>query len=311
MRWSEIAVAAVAVAAVGVLHAVFGRQLLRLSFEPDAARAEGMAMAAWDLLFYASFGVVLTAIVHILGVLLVFSFLVIPAVIGRLSAQSIRGRLAVAYGVGAVATVAGVAVSYEHSTGPIIVGLLGAALVAALALTSVRGAARPGLRGAQIVGGGVAVVLLLAGVGRMGVRQAEHSHVEHAVADHPHEVHHEHDDGHVHDDVGEDGEVDPLTRLERAVEAAREGDAAGLRELAALTTVDAPFIRMEAHDRLVLVAGEAAPVYDPLAGPTPRGCGRRGRRRRARTGRPGRRGWRCRRSCGPRDVASGHFGARK
>lgn len=47
----------------------------------------------WDFLFYVSFGFVVTNSVKIAGVLLVFSFLIIPTVASMLFRQSIRGRL--------------------------------------------------------------------------------------------------------------------------------------------------------------------------------------------------------------------------
>ena len=48
--------------------------------QPADRRAGSLA---WDFVFYATFGVVVTSSVAIAGVLLVFSFLIIPA---RLSA---------------------------------------------------------------------------------------------------------------------------------------------------------------------------------------------------------------------------------
>ncbi len=45
-------------------------------------RARAGGCAAWDFLFYASFGVVVTSSVRIAGVLLVFSYLIVPALAG-------------------------------------------------------------------------------------------------------------------------------------------------------------------------------------------------------------------------------------
>lgn len=273
VRWDEIGRAAVALVLMGGLHLALGRRFLQVSVDPAGAAQRGLRVALWDLLFYASFGVVITAIVPIIGVLLVFSFLVIPAVIGRLLAQGIGARLGIAYGVGLGASVWGVAISYEHSTGPIVVALLGLALVLTLAVVAIRTAPRPGRRAVALAGAGLGLGLLLWGAGHLAPEGTEaHGHTEHAVADHPHEAHHEeHAQAHAHQDPvpGSAGvpQSDPLSRLEQAVLRAREGDPAGLGELAALVQVDAPFIRMEAADRLQLLAGPSAPTYDPLAGP--------------------------------------------
>ena len=57
------------------------------------AYADGWRVRLWDFLFYASFGVVVTSSVRIAGVLLVFSYLIVPALAGhpRSAARSPRG----------------------------------------------------------------------------------------------------------------------------------------------------------------------------------------------------------------------------
>jgi hypothetical protein len=86
------------------------------------------------------------------------------------------------------------------------------------------------------------------------------------VQDHDHAVHHEDHTEHAHGHGPDQEEADPLTRLEQAVGKVRKGDAAGLTDMAKLVQSAPPFIRMEAHDRLSILAGKSAPVYDPLAG---------------------------------------------
>src|SRR5437879_6140518 len=65
-------------AAIGALHAALRRRI---------AKAEGGW--AWEFVFYASFGVVVTSSVALAGVLLVFSFLIIPACIGVLHGETL------------------------------------------------------------------------------------------------------------------------------------------------------------------------------------------------------------------------------
>lgn len=90
---------------------------------------------AWDFLFYGCFGVVVTSSVALAGVLLVFSFLIIPAAIGILYANGMR-RLLIGWAVGIVATVAGLALSYaaDLPTGSTLVCVFGAALALAALL---------------------------------------------------------------------------------------------------------------------------------------------------------------------------------
>jgi zinc/manganese transport system permease protein len=65
------------------------------------------------------------------GVLLVFSFLIVPALCGVLLAKSIAGRLFVGWGLGTLTSLGGVAASYfwDLPTGATVVCAFGAALL--------------------------------------------------------------------------------------------------------------------------------------------------------------------------------------
>jgi len=139
---------------VAPLYAVIGAVLW--SARRKLARVEqGWRGWAWDFLFYACFGVVVTSSVALAGVLLVFSFLIIPATVGILYADGMR-RLAIGWAVGLVATVAGLALSYaaDLPTGSTLVCVFGAALaVAALLRVLLRASAhhrRLGVRTGRI-----------------------------------------------------------------------------------------------------------------------------------------------------------------
>ena len=68
--------------AVGILHFILRRSFLLVSFDRDRAYEQGLRVRWWDFLFYAAFGLVVTSFVRIAGVLLVFSYLIVPAVCG-------------------------------------------------------------------------------------------------------------------------------------------------------------------------------------------------------------------------------------
>ena len=68
--------------AVGILHFVLRKSFLLVSFDRDGAYEQGLRVRWWDFLFYALFGLVVTSFVRIAGVLLVFSYLIVPAVCG-------------------------------------------------------------------------------------------------------------------------------------------------------------------------------------------------------------------------------------
>ena len=95
-----------------------------------------------DFLFYASLGVVVTSSVAIAGVLLVFSYLIVPSVAAMLFARSIGKRLAIGWTMGAVVSAIGIMISFQADlpTGAAIVCTFGIAL---LLLAIVRMFVRP------------------------------------------------------------------------------------------------------------------------------------------------------------------------
>jgi ABC-type Mn2+/Zn2+ transport system permease subunit len=87
----------------------------------------------WDFLFYLSIGVAIALAIRIGGVLLVFSYLIIPPVAGFLVFRGVGRVFAVAQAVGILASVLGLWLSYrlDLSTGTTVVATLGALLLVA------------------------------------------------------------------------------------------------------------------------------------------------------------------------------------
>ena len=101
VRGDEVLKVAILYALVGLFHWLCRRPFFLISTDPDRAYREGWRVRAWDFAFYASFGVVVTSSVRIAGVLLVFSYLIVPALAGILLASRIGPRLAVGWAFGA------------------------------------------------------------------------------------------------------------------------------------------------------------------------------------------------------------------
>lgn len=118
-------------AAVGVFHFLFRRNFLLVSFDREGAYQKGLRVRWWDFLFYALFGLIVTSFVRIAGVLLVFSYLIVPAVCGINLARRIGNRLLVGWIVALIAGVAGLIFSYwwDLPSGAAIVCTFGALLV--------------------------------------------------------------------------------------------------------------------------------------------------------------------------------------
>lgn len=119
--------------AIAVVHWIFRKQFFILSFEPAQAKAAGMSIRWWDFLFYALFGLVVTSFVQIGGVLLVFSYLIIPAVCAVLLASSLRSMLLIGWIVATLGGVGGLFASWHFNfpTGSAIVCMLSVVLVLA------------------------------------------------------------------------------------------------------------------------------------------------------------------------------------
>jgi len=128
-------------ALAGLSHWVLRKPFVMITFKPEEFRKRGGSIFLWDFLFYLSFGIVVTSSVRVVGVLLVFAYLVVPAVVSLLYAQGILRRLALGWSVGGASSALGLLASYRFDlpTGATIVCAFG--LVLALAA-----GARPVLR---------------------------------------------------------------------------------------------------------------------------------------------------------------------
>ena len=124
----QVLPAAAIIACVGAFQFVFRRRFLLISFDPDAARAQGLNVRLWDFLFYLSFGLVITSCVPIAGVLLVFCFLIAPAVAATMFAYSLRARLILGWLIGAAVSAVGLLFSYDRPSGPTILCTFAAVL---------------------------------------------------------------------------------------------------------------------------------------------------------------------------------------
>ena len=130
---------------LGLVHFVFRDKFIAISFEPERAEAEGLAVRWWDFLFYAIFGWVVTSFVQIGGVLMVFSFLIIPAVCANFLVWSLPALLVTGWLVATLASVGGLYVSYRFDwpTGAAIICTLGLFLILSIIISRFRPVAKP------------------------------------------------------------------------------------------------------------------------------------------------------------------------
>jgi zinc/manganese transport system permease protein len=122
--------------AIGLLHFIFRKKFFALSYEESSG-------PFWEFLFFLSFAFVLVSSVQLAGILQVFSFLVIPALIGRLYTRDPVKILVGGWGIGLAASMVGITISYELDlpTAPLIVASLSVAFFFLLAFRTWRGKA--------------------------------------------------------------------------------------------------------------------------------------------------------------------------
>ena len=108
-----------------LLHALFYKEFLFISFDRETARTLGYDVRRWTLLLYLTLGLVIAFAMQFAGVMLVFNFLVLPAVTGLLVARSMGAMFAWALGSAIVAAVVGftLSVPYDLPSGPAIIAV--------------------------------------------------------------------------------------------------------------------------------------------------------------------------------------------
>lgn len=133
VTWPAILKMLLVYAGVAVVHWFLRERFLTISLNEDEAERRGWRVRWWDFLFYATFGVVITVAVPIAGVLLVFTFLVVPAVVAFLFTRRTVHLIALSWASSAIASAIGLVASFRYDlpTGPLIVCVFGLVLLAA------------------------------------------------------------------------------------------------------------------------------------------------------------------------------------
>lgn len=133
--------AAVLCSVVGVLLWLARRPLFAITDDPVRAAASGLKLGMWDFLFYAVFGVLVTFAVRATGVLLVFAFLITPALASILALSGARRQLWFGWAFASLGCVLGLEASLrlDISAGPSIAAVFVLLLIATGLLSRRRG----------------------------------------------------------------------------------------------------------------------------------------------------------------------------
>jgi zinc/manganese transport system permease protein len=153
VSWADVVQLGILVLAVALIHLLSRKRLFLVSEKPREAQRQGLRIWWWDIVFYATFGLVVTSSVKVAGVLLVFSLLIIPAVSAMICIKGTVRRVVLGWVFGLVGCVAGLELSLraDFAAGPsIITTLLVILLLCALTTAVVRTATRKGV-GSSII----------------------------------------------------------------------------------------------------------------------------------------------------------------
>ena len=150
----QVAKVAALYAVVGLVHWTLRERFMRISTDPDAAYRAGWNVRFWDFVFYATFGVVVTSSVRVAGVLLVFSYLIVPALAGIMVGGRTAARLGTGWVFGTAVSVVGIAASaiLDLPTGATVVCAFGVMLLALALGRLLQGGQGVGARARQTLG---------------------------------------------------------------------------------------------------------------------------------------------------------------
>ncbi|MDO8748685.1 MAG: iron chelate uptake ABC transporter family permease subunit [Candidatus Omnitrophota bacterium] len=106
-----------------IFYSLFNKEIAFIAFDEETARAQGLNARLFELLFYLLLAVGISAAISIIGALLSFSFLTVPALCGLCAAKRFSGVFKAALLCGIISSLLGLYLSYycDLPTGPAVV----------------------------------------------------------------------------------------------------------------------------------------------------------------------------------------------
>jgi zinc transport system permease protein len=117
-------------------HLIFYKEFLFVSFDRETARTLGFRVGFWNLFLYLTLGLVIAFAMQFAGVMLVFNFLVLPAVTGLLLSRSMGGTFAWSVISALLAALIGFSISvpFDLPSAPAIIAVSGILVIVAFLL---------------------------------------------------------------------------------------------------------------------------------------------------------------------------------
>lgn len=108
VSWGEVIQTAFVYGIICLIHFLIRKKMFALS---EGRKIKNQPL--WDFVFFALFGLVITSSVHTAGVLLVFSFLIAPALISSIWSSNYRVQLLSGWAIGTIVCILGMFGSYK------------------------------------------------------------------------------------------------------------------------------------------------------------------------------------------------------
>ena len=113
VNWSEVLFYLIVYLILGGVYFLIHDRLMLISEQRKVENKQTRNLMLWDFVFYALLGILVTFAVRVAGVLLVFGFLIVPAVIGTLLSKSFLNRLGIGWFAGVLVSLLGSYISYR------------------------------------------------------------------------------------------------------------------------------------------------------------------------------------------------------
>lgn len=131
VNWHEVSIYLIIYLILGTFYFLLHNRLQAISIMKKDNKNNNQKLILWDFIFYALLGILVTFAVRVAGVLLVFGFLIVPAVIGTLLGKSFKSKLVIGWITGVLVSLIGSYLSYslDFPTGGMVVVTLGLSLL--------------------------------------------------------------------------------------------------------------------------------------------------------------------------------------
>ena len=109
---SQIWALAAAGASAVVVHLLFFKELLYVSYDPETATVQGVGTVRWEILLNVAAAIVISVATRAVGALPVFAFTVLPPAAALMLTERMRGTIALSVGFGIVSAAVGYYLSW-------------------------------------------------------------------------------------------------------------------------------------------------------------------------------------------------------